>query len=74
MCRTDALQESTGLGRYAEMMTEAEVCRDDRLRHFISQAELRKARRDGAISFLQGKRGIHLYHPDDLAAYLRQKE
>jgi hypothetical protein len=74
MRRADALQEASGLARYSQMMTETEVCRDERLRHVISLAELRSARRQGAIAFLQGKRGVHLYHPDDLADYLSRKE
>lgn len=63
-----------GLSRYSQMMTEAEVCSDGRLRLVIGASELRQARQNGEIAFLQGKRGVHLYHPDDLAAYLQRKE
>jgi len=63
-----------GLDRYSQMMTEKEVCSDKRLGLFIGPSELRAARKRGDIAFLQGKRNVHLYHPDDLAAYLQRKE
>jgi hypothetical protein len=35
---------------------------------------LRKARQDGNIAFVPGKKGVVLYHPDAIAAYLNSKE
>jgi hypothetical protein len=60
------------LRRYDEFLTEQQVC--ERFRLFVGQRELRKARQNGDIAFMPGKRGTPLYHPDDLAAYLHRKE
>lgn len=60
------------LARYDDLMTEAEVCR--RYPHLLSEKELRGARQRKEISFVSGKRGMALYHPDDVAAYLQGKE
>ena len=60
------------LARYDDLITEAEVCR--RYHHLLSEKELRGARQREEIAFVSGKRGMVLYHPDDVAAYLQRKE
>jgi hypothetical protein len=60
------------LRRYDEFLTEQQVC--ERYGLFVGQRELRKARQNGEIAFVSGKRGVPLYHPDDLAAYFHRKE
>jgi len=65
-------RELTALERFDELRTEEQVC--TRFKHLVSAYELRAARRAGEITFVQGKRGIVLYHPLHLATYLQYKE
>jgi hypothetical protein len=60
------------LSRFDEFLTEQQVC--ERYALFVGQRELRKARRNGEIAFVPGKKGVPLYHPDAIAAYLDSKE
>lgn len=60
------------LRQYDEMLTEQQVC--ERFKLLVSPRELRKARQNGEIAYLPGKKGVPLYHPDDLADYLSRKE
>lgn len=63
---------SEALTPFGELMTEAQVC--GRFTHLVSGRELRKARQASEIAFYQGKKGMVLYHPDDLAAYFKRKQ
>lgn len=63
---------ATALARFDELITEAEVCR--RYKDLVSERELRLARQNGEIAFVNGKRGAISYHPDAVAKYLERKE
>jgi hypothetical protein len=39
----------------------------------LSPRELRKAGQNAEIAWVEGKKGVVLYHPDDLATYLSSK-
>lgn len=59
------------LAPFDQLITESEAC--SRYSRLISPRELRKARLSGQIAWTAGKKGVVLYHPDDLAAYLSSK-
>ncbi|MEQ8448252.1 MAG: hypothetical protein RIB97_01060 [Nitratireductor sp.] len=60
------------IARYEELISEADAVR--RFAMLLGARELRKARQNGEIVFVMGKKGKPFYHPDDLAAYLSRKE
>ena len=76
MRQREALEASAGgrCDRYLEMLTEKEICADPKLGRLVSVKELRAARKRRLITSVAGKRGMNLYHPDDIAAYLARKE
>lgn len=60
------------LSRFDELLTEKQVC--ERYPLLVGPLELRRARRNGEIDFVAGKKGVVFYHPEALAAYLERKE
>ena len=60
------------LSRFDELLTEKDVC--ERYPLLVGPMELRRARRNGEIDFVAGKKGVVFYHPEALAAYLERKE
>lgn len=66
------MTDRVSLSHFDELLTEDEVCR--RFAALVGPRELRKARQNGEIAFVSGKKGALLYHPDALAEYLLRKE
>jgi len=64
--------EAPKLSSFDELLTEQEVC--ERYSLLVGPRELRKARQNGEIAYLPGKKGVVLYRPDAIAAYLESKE
>ncbi len=60
------------LASFDELLTEQEVC--ERYSLLVGPRELRRARQAGEIAYLPGKKGVVLYRPDAIAAYLQSKE
>lgn len=60
------------LSRFDALLSEDEVCR--RFSALVGARELRKARQNGEIAFVSGKKGAVFYHPEAVAAYLSRKE
>jgi hypothetical protein len=63
--------EAHPLARFDDLMTEAEVCK--RYGNLLSERELRQARRNNAIAFVTGKKGMIQYRPVWIAQYLDRK-
>jgi len=59
------------LAQFDDLMTEAEVC--ERYGNLLGERELRQARRNNAVGFVTGKKGMILYHPAWIAQYLERK-
>lgn len=59
------------LATFDQLVTEAEACK--RYPLLLSLRELRKARQNAEIAWTEGKKGVVLYHPGDLAEYLSSK-
>ena len=59
------------LSRFDCLIKETEACK--RYPLLLSPRELRKARQDAQIAWTEGKKGVVLYHPDDLAMFLSSK-
>ncbi len=71
MSPADGSRRRSALTPFDELLTEKQVC--ERYPLLVGPLELRNARRKGEITFISGKKGAVLYHPDDLAAYLVSK-
>ena len=56
---------------FDDLLTEQEVLK--RYSHLLSEQELRKARRNGEITFVTGKKGQISYRPNWIADYLKRK-
>lgn len=59
------------LADFDALLTEQQVC--ERYPLLVGPRELRKARQSGTIPFTPGKKGVVLYHPEDLVAYFSSK-
>lgn len=68
----DTLTAVPALARYDELLTEAQALQ--RFPMLLSPVELRKARQNGEITYLPGKKGRVFYRPEELAAYIHRKE
>lgn len=64
-------QVTNPLAQFDDLLTEAEVCK--RYSRLLGLRELRDARQQGLIAFMNGKKSQPLYWPAWIADYLQQK-
>ena len=64
--------ENPVLKHFEELLSESDVCK--RFSALLGVRELRRARQNGEIDYVSGKKGAVLYHPSAVAAYLSNKE
>jgi hypothetical protein len=59
------------LAQFEDLMSEADVC--ERYENLLGERELRNARRNNAVAYVTGKKGMILYRPAWIAEYLKRK-